>query len=119
MLTASVSLRDGGNTEAFMGSFTINAVLMAAAAMIAAKTFLEKTWFPNYIYHGIRFFSKVCFGIFLVHDVLRMQMVYRGVDTLTFPLIFWIPLLSAGIFAVSGLIAYILNRIPAIGKYIV
>lgn len=118
-LTFVMSNREGTSSEAFMHNFSLMIPFMAAGFMIGAKVFLEKTWFAAPVYNAIRFFSGVTFGIFLVHDVLRQQLVRLGLDALTFTPILSVPILSVGVFVLSACIAYLLKRIPKVGKYIV
>lgn len=118
-LTVLFALRNGWASETFFGTFTFNVLAMAAGFMVSAKYFLEKTWFKDRAYRLIRFFSSAAFGIFLVHDVLRMQLVRLGVQTTSFPLLLSVPVLTVVIFVASALVAYVLKKIPKVGKYIV
>ena len=117
--TILFSMRDGVSSETFFGPFTVTVLAMAAGFMGSAKYLLEKTWFKDSLYKFIRFFSSAAFGIFLVHDVLRLQLVRLGLHTTAFPPILSIPVLTIVVFVASAFIAYFLKKIPKVGKYIV
>lgn len=119
VITALLSMRNGTVSEAFVGFFAPNVCMMAIGVMVGAKTYLERTWFRDRTYNGIRFFSSVSFGIFLVHDVFRMLLARNGIHTMIFMPILSVPVFSLGIFVISGLIAYALKKIPVVGKYII
>lgn len=118
-MTIFICRRDGAAIETYFGNFTPNIVLYGAAAMVATKRFFADKWIGDRIYRNIRFFSDVAFGIFLVHDVLRLQLSRLNIHTTSFTPFLSVPLFSVGIFIVSALVAYGLKKIPGIGKYIV
>lgn len=117
--TIFFALRDGVSSETFFDLFSITVLAMAIGFMGSAKYVLEKTWFKESRYRLIRFFSSAAFGIFLVHDVLRMQLVRLGLYTTAFPPLLSIPVLTMVIFIASAFIAFFLKKIPKVGKYIV
>lgn len=118
-MTANTSLKEGATTEAFFNNFSINICLMAIGVSVGVKYLVQKIWFGPKTYQTIRFTSDVSFGIFLIHDFVRMGLVRLGITALSFTPILSVPLLVVVVFVVTGGIAYWLKNIPKVGPFIV
>lgn len=118
-MTVYISVRSGSPSELLFDSTTLNVFLMAVAVMVGMQYVIRNVWFGPKTYKILRFFSNVSFGIFLIHDFIRMGLVRLGVDALVFPPLISVPLLSVLVFALSGGFAYVLMNIPKIGPFIV
>lgn len=62
--------------------------------------------------------ARISFGIFLVHDFFIMLLRHFGVSTLSFNPILSIPVLSAAVFLCSFAVAWLLSKIPLLGRYL-
>lgn len=62
--------------------------------------------------------AKISFGIYLVHDLFIM--LFRGVNitTLTFAPALSVPVLTAAVFLLSFAAAWLLSKIPLLGRYL-
>lgn len=119
-ITMALSIRDNHPNEAFFQIMSLNICLMASAVMVAVKAGLADKWFSNHMYRALLFFSDTAFGIFLIHDFIRLFVVKTlGIDVLIFNPLLSVPVFSIVIFCVSGLVTYFIMKIPKAGKYIV
>ena len=118
-MTTYVTMRDGAQTEMFFNNISLNIALFAASVMVVAKVFLGNKWYKDRTYKSIKFFSDGAFGIFLTHDFIRVLLEKVGFGTLTISPILSVPILAIIIFIISGLLVYIIRKIPIVGKYIV
>ena len=118
-MTANDSMKAGVSTESFFGNFSINICLMAIGVTVGVKYLVQKIWFGPRTYNAIRFLSDVSFGIFLIHDFVRMGLVHLGITALSFTPILSVPILVIVVFVITGGIAYWLKNIPKVGPYIV
>lgn len=66
----------------------------------------------------IRKFSKLSFGIYLVHMLVFYTLRSLGVNANIINPLFGIPAMSIAIFIISSITAYIVSKIPYINKYI-
>lgn len=62
--------------------------------------------------------ARITFGIYLVHDFFLMLLRYLGVSTLSFHPILSIPVLSAAVFLCSFAFAWLLSKIPLLGRFL-
>lgn len=118
-MTFHASLQMGSSVEQHFDTFSLNICLMAVAVTVGMKGILERVWLKKRTYKAVRFFSDVSFGIFLLHDFLRMGLVHLGVDAFTFTPLVFVPVLCLVVFILSGAVSYWLKNIPKIGPYIV
>lgn len=62
--------------------------------------------------------ARITFGIFLVHDFFIMLLRHLGVTTLSFNPIISIPALTAVVFLCSFAVAWLISKIPLLGRYL-
>ncbi|MBC5734758.1 MULTISPECIES: acyltransferase family protein [Lawsonibacter] len=62
--------------------------------------------------------AQVSFGIYLVHDLFLMLLRRVGIDALSFAPALAVPVLAAGIFLCSFAVAWVLSKIPLVGRYL-
>ncbi len=62
--------------------------------------------------------AKVSFGIYLVHDFFIMLLRFFDISTLSFSPILSVPVLSAGVFVCSFVVAWLISKIPLVGRYL-
>ncbi len=105
---------------ALFENFTLNVALETIAVFVFAKYNLNRMPKSKRVQGLIFAFSKYSFGIYLVHilvlDILNKQC---GINTLSFNAALSVPALILGLFVISALISFLLNRIPVVNKYIV
>lgn len=108
----------GEPTGAIYDSFGLFTTLISIALVIWAKeTFVGKKWSKKT--EGIcREVSAATLGIYVMHVGLIEILESRGIHSRTVPLVFGIPLLAVGCFCICFVLAAVLRRIPAVGKYL-
>lgn len=62
--------------------------------------------------------AKVTFGIYLVHIFFLKILNILGITVLTFSPILAVPVLSAGVFLCSFAVAWLLSKLPLVGRYL-
>lgn len=62
--------------------------------------------------------ARITFGIFLIHEFFTMLLDYFGISTLSFNPIISVPVLSAAVFLCSFAVAWLISRIPLLGRYL-
>ena len=97
-----------------------NVAVQAVALFVLGKYVLQRIRFSETGTRLLQGAAKCGFGIYLVH-VLVLEMILRlAGDSLTvIPVALWIPGLTLAVLMVSGLISWVLNRIPLVKKYLV
>ena len=63
--------------------------------------------------------ARISFGIYLVHDIFLILLDHFGITTLNFlhPALA-VPVLAAGVFVCAWAVAWVLSKIPLVGRYI-
>lgn len=62
--------------------------------------------------------ARISFGIFLAHDFFLILLRRFDVSTLSFSPILSVPVLSAAVFLCSFAVAWLLSKIPLLGRYL-
>lgn len=62
--------------------------------------------------------AHITFGIYLVHEFFVMLLEYFGISTLSFSPIAAVPVLAAGVFLCSFLVAWLLSKVPLVGRFL-
>ncbi len=62
--------------------------------------------------------ARITFGIYLVHDFFRMLLRHFGITALSFAPVLAVPVLTAVIFLCSFAVAWLLSKIPFVGRYL-
>ena len=60
----------------------------------------------------------VSFGIYLVHVFFLMLLRNFGITALSFPPVLSVPVLTAAVFLASLAAAWLLSKVPFVGKYL-
>ncbi|MGM9477887.1 acyltransferase [Pedobacter sp. GSP4] len=110
--TYLVSKYKGEMNGAFYSYLTPNVLLIAVGVFVSFKT--SNFTGQNYI---IKFINKYSYGIYLVHILVLFFMPRLGLDEILVNPIYAIPLKTIVCLFVSGVIVYIVNKLPY-GKYI-
>jgi surface polysaccharide O-acyltransferase-like enzyme len=114
-LTSLMSARDGEVCDMFMDYMTVNVMLMSVGV------FVLFTMIPGGKDNKfIRFLSKSCFGIYLVHEAFLIIMdKHLDFGVLTIPPLISVPAISIVVFILSMGVSMALNSIPVVKKYLV
>ena len=62
--------------------------------------------------------AEISFGVYLVHDLFLMLLTRLGVSVLSFPPALSVPLLAAAVFLCSLAAAWLLSRLPLLGRWL-
>lgn len=62
--------------------------------------------------------ARISFGIYLIHVFFLMLLDYFGVTTLSFNPIVAVPVLSAVVFLCSFVLAWLISKIPLLGRFL-
>ncbi len=62
--------------------------------------------------------ARITFGIYLVHDLFIILLRNFGISTLSFNPILSVPVLSAGVFLCAFAVAWLISKIPLLGRYL-
>ena len=112
------SVSKGEPSGPFYGYLNIFTVFEAVAIFLFVKQ--KSCNIPTTFCNSIIHFSKMSFGIYLVHILVLLDIMYFrfGFDSSTFNPAFFIPCLSLIIFFLSYLITRILYNIPYLNKLV-
>ena len=115
--THGLSLRAGTLTGALLQYHSPNVVFMAVALFVLFRYVLgvsdERS--RRQRVSGV---ARVSFGIFLAHDFFLALLRHFEITTLSFSPILSVPVLSAGVFLCSFAVAWLLSKIPLLGRYL-
>ncbi len=119
LMTYVFSKKANGLDPVFLDSFSAGVMLEAVAVFVFFKYHTPELKNIK-IQKLILQVSKCSFGIYLVHFIIqRYSREIFHVSPLKYNPIITVPLISGGVFVVSLIISYILNKIPIVKKYIV
>ena len=62
--------------------------------------------------------AQISFGIYLVHDLFIMILRSLGITTLSFAPVASVPVLTAVVFLCSFAVAWLLSKIPFVGRWL-
>ncbi len=112
--TQVISNRTGAANVLLYGYCTVNVLCEAAAVFTLFKQHC------NVSSRLLRTLSAASFGAYLIHALIIDTLQFRfGFDTLAFPPLFSIPILSAVTFVSAYAAALLLRKIPVIRDYLV
>jgi surface polysaccharide O-acyltransferase-like enzyme len=117
--TQYLSLRNDALEQKLYGYLSPGVAIMSISVFIFFKYVISKIRFNDITVKIITTLSNCIFGIYLVHDIfiittLKMQILPNIIN----PMI-CVPLFAIGLFLVSFLVSYLINKIPFINKYLV
>lgn len=117
MMDSSLALKLQGPVGTYCGNHSVNILFECVAVFVWFKYHVTGN---SVIRKPILKISKYSFGAYLLHPLLIEQLnIHFGINTLSFPAIISVPVMTLGIFIVSFLISGILNSIPVLKKYVV
>lgn len=115
--TRVLSLRSGGLDDALYGYFAPNVVLFSVAVVVLFRYVLgvsEERSRRQRLGHV----ARISFGIYLVHDLFIMVFNHFGLTTLSFAPVASVPVLTALVFLLSFALAWLISRIPFLGRWL-
>ena len=118
LMTWRLSLYFGDLTEQLFKNLMPNTAIVAAAVFLAFKYGVSRISFSERASGVIAGISKLCFGVYLVHEFFNILFAKIGFSTQLYNPVLSVPINSVIIFVLSLAVAFALNRIPVIGKYI-
>ena len=62
--------------------------------------------------------ARISFGIYLIHDLFLMLLDYFGITTLSFFPALSVPVLAVLVFACAWAAAWVLSKLPLLGRVI-
>lgn len=113
------SLQSGKATQAFYENFTFAALFMSMGVFLLFKNHVSRIAWNEKAERIITVIGSHTFGIYLIHALIRELFNMSGINTLSFNTLAAIPAIAVAIFVISFIIAFILKKIPIIGKWIV
>lgn len=111
--TVWASNRANIQNTVFFDFGTPHIVCTAAALFVFAKYNLHKL--PRLV----QWLAGLSFGIYLIHAMVIELLADRGIHVLTCNPVWFVPVLTAAIIAISAVAAFLLSKLPVIGKYLV
>jgi surface polysaccharide O-acyltransferase-like enzyme len=115
--TIALSVARGGFCDALLEYRCPNIAAMAVAVFVLFRYVLgvSEERSRRQRLGGV---AKITFGVYLVHEFFLMLLRHFGVTTLPFNPILSVPVLSAGVLVCSLAVAWLLSKIPLLGRYL-
>lgn len=118
--TLLLSVRQNSIDLLFYDYLTVNVFFTAVAAFVAVRQLFNRPMKTEKGSKRLAFLSRCTFGVYLIHPML----IQFSVNLFHFDVANWFPLISipiftAVIFAVSGLISVVMNKISIVKKWLV
>lgn len=111
--TYRLSLRAGSSDYTLYSYFSPAVALTAAALFVFFRSLPlegERPWISR--------LSAITFGIYLCHDLFIMLLRRFGVSTLSSLPALSVPLLALGVFLCAAMLAWLVSKIPLLGRFI-
>lgn len=106
-------------TDPAMMIVSPDAVLIAMAMFLVVKNTLSGMRLSRRVLRPIAALSQLSFGIYLIHPILMAVLCYMlNRAGVVLPAGVFIPVAAIGLLIVSGALAYLIRKIPKIGKYL-
>lgn len=115
--TAVLSRQADGLVDVFYDYFSPNVAAFSVAVVVLFRYVLgvSEERSRRQRLSGV---AKISFGIYLSHDLFIMILRFLGVTTLSFSPVAAVPVLSAVVFLCSFALAWLLSRIPFVGRWL-
>ncbi len=117
MGTIALSVRDGAFNGALFEYRNPNVVFMAVAIFVlfryalgTGNAFVRHRWLG-----GV---AHISFGIYLVHAFFITVLRHFGITVLSFSPVVSVPILSAAVFLCAMVVAWVISKIPVLGRYL-
>ena len=117
--TQYLTLRNGALEQKLYGYLAPNVAIMSISVFVFFKYEISKIKFNPISTKVITLLSNCIFGIYLVHDIFIITLLKLQILPNVINPIVSVPLFSVGLFLISFLVSYIINKIPFINKYLV
>lgn len=114
--TAALSLRRGSLVQTLYEYDSPNVAAMAVAVFVLVRAWLEGREKPAPVWVGP--VAGVSIGIYLVHEFFLLLLRQGGITAVSFPPVLAVPALSALVFACAFAAAWLLSRLPVLGRYL-
>ncbi len=115
--TALLSRRAGSLSGLFYDYLTPNVCAMAVALFVLFRYLLGVSD-ERSRRRSLSGLAQTTFGVYLVHDLFLILFRHLGLTALPIPPVAAVPLLSALTFLCSFAVAWLLHKIPFVGKYL-
>ncbi len=115
--TKALSLQYGALNQFFYDYFAPNVAFFAVAIVVLFRYVLgvsEERSRRQRLSHV----ARIAFGIYLVHDLFIILLRNIGLTTLSFAPVASVPVLTAVVFLLSFALAWLINHIPFIGRWL-
>ncbi len=115
--TAVLSGRAGGLVDTLYGYFSPNVCAFSVAVVVLFRYVLgvSEERSRRQRLGGV---AQISFGIYLVHDLFIMILRSLGITTLSFAPVASVPVLTAVVFLCSFAVAWLLSKIPFVGRWL-
>ena len=115
--TAVLSRQAGGLVDVFYGYFSPNVCAFSVAIVVLFRYVLgvSEERSRRQRLSGV---ARISFGIYLVHDLFIMLLRFFGINTLTFSPVASVPILTAVVFLCSFAVAWLISKMPCVGKWL-
>lgn len=113
----TLSLHHGSFSDVLLEYYTPNVACMSVAVFVLFRYVLALSEERSRRQHSIRA-ARISFGIFLAHDFFIMLLRHFDISTLSFHPILSVPVLSAGVFLCAFAVAWLISKIPLIGRFL-
>ena len=114
-----VSIAQGKINASFYANFSLFSTIWSIAVFVLIKETISKVSVSKNMTVLILNISKYTLGIYLLHPFVRDVLQILHIDTTIGNAFIITPLLSLVIFALSYFIAFVLKKVPIVGKWIV
>ncbi len=115
--TAVLSRHAGGLADTLYGYFSPNVAAFSIAVVVLFRYVLgvSEERSRRQRLSGV---ARVSFGIYLVHDLFIMLLRSFGITTLSFSPALSVPVLSAVVFLCAFAVAWLISKIPFLGRWL-
>jgi len=115
--TEWLSLRSGSSDFTLYSYFSPTVCAMAVAVFVLFRYLLGMSD-ERSRRQQMAGLSAITFGIYLCHDLFIMLLRHFGISTLSFAPVAAVPALSLLVFLCAAVLAWLLSKIPAVGRFI-
>ena len=98
----------------YLREFVIGRIAEAVIYVLGVLGAVGPVWGPQRL-SGV---ARISFGIYLVHDLFIMLLRFWGITTLTFSPVASVPILTAVVFLCSFAVAWLISKIPFVGRWL-
>lgn len=96
-----------------------NILLPSCAVFVFFKYYVSKIKWSDKVLSCISLFSKLSFGMYLIHDFFNILMPAFGLTTLSYNAVLSVPLNTLIVFFSSFILTFVIYKIPILNKYII